>query len=81
MPELPGLTEEQVAALAAVQEAFGIEDHECFLHNVRDQEHVWEPYGYAHWIRRHVRETVVSFVQLKHALSLPERPSLEVGRN
>jgi hypothetical protein len=75
MSELPGLTEEQVDALEALGKAFGIDASECFLHNVRDQEHVWERFGYAHWIRRHVRETTVSFQQLKHAMTLPEGPS------
>lgn len=66
------LTDEQVAALEAMEKAFGPTD--ALLHNVRDQTHVWEPYGYTHWIRRSARETLVSWGQLKHAMTL-ERPS------
>jgi hypothetical protein len=64
------LTPEQCEALEMMEKAFGIGPDECFLHNVKDQSLVWDKYGYAHWIRRSARETLISWGQLKHALSL-----------
>ena len=66
------LTPEQCEALEAMEKAFGPTD--ALLHNVKDQQHVWEEYGYAHWIRRSARSTLISWGQYKHALTL-ETPS------
>lgn len=66
------LTQEQCEALEAMEKAFGPTD--ALLHNVKDQQYVHDPYGYAHWIRRSARSTLISWGQLQHAMTL-ETPS------
>lgn len=66
------LTPEQCEALEAMEKAFGPTD--ALLHNVKSNEYVHYEYGYAHWIRRSVRESLISWGQFKYALTL-EGPS------
>ena len=68
------LTPEQCDALEAMEKAFGPTD--AFLHNVKDQSHVFDEFGYTHWIRRSVRDALISWGQFKYALIL-ERKSNE----
>jgi hypothetical protein len=70
--ELHGLTTEQCKALEAMEKAFGIGPDECFLHNVKDRDMVYEKYGYSHWIKRSAREMLISYGQLKYALTLED---------
>lgn len=70
---MPPLTPEQCEALEMMEKAFGPTD--ALLHNVKDRSMLDYTYGYTHWIRRSAGDTLRSWGQYKHALTLPETPS------
>lgn len=61
-------TEEQAAALDALEALFGPTD-ESFLKNVTSRDGLGE-YGYTHWINRSLKDSLIYWMQYKHALSV-----------